>query len=151
MLRSGPGFISPSELRGIVGFPSYHTLQAVVLTRFAWPNAVLRWPVLALNTVGLIAIPIHGGHHFVDLLGGIVVAIVAIMMVRATIATAASCSGSRLRRVGGQEARYGTLARASAAKRPLHREGVTRSAKRVLLGGAGRSCAGLVVRFRIET
>jgi hypothetical protein len=89
MLRSGPGFISPGELRGIIGFPSYHTLQAVVLTWYAWRDAVLRWPVLALNAAVLMAIPIHGGHHLVDLPGGIFVAVIAIAMARATIAGAA--------------------------------------------------------------
>jgi hypothetical protein len=35
------------------------------------------------------AIPIHGGHHIVDLFGGLVVAAIAIVMARATIAVAA--------------------------------------------------------------
>jgi PAP2 superfamily protein len=89
MLQSGPGFISPSELRGIIGFPSYHTLQAVVLTWYARRNPVLRWPVLAVNAAVLVAIPIHGGHHLVDLLGGLFVAAVAIVMARVTVAAAA--------------------------------------------------------------
>ena len=88
MLESGPGLISPGELRGIIGFPSYHTLQALVLTWYARRSTVLRWPVLALNIAVLIAIPIHGGHHLIDILGGFFVAVVAIMMAQATIAAA---------------------------------------------------------------
>lgn len=88
MLKDGPGFISPGELRGIIGFPSYHTLQAVVLAWYA-RRSVLRWPALGLNAAVLMAIPIHGGHHIVDLLGGLVVAALAIVMARATIAVAA--------------------------------------------------------------
>ena len=89
MLQNGPGFISPGELRGIVGFPSYHTLQAVVLAWYARRIPVLRWPALGLNAAVLLAIPIQGGHHLVDLLGGIVVAAIAIVMARITIAVAA--------------------------------------------------------------
>jgi PAP2 superfamily len=89
MLKSGPGFISPSELRGIVGFPSYHTLQALVLAWYGWRIPALRWPILALNVAVLMAIPIQGGHHLVDMLGGIVVAVVAVVMARATVAAAA--------------------------------------------------------------
>jgi hypothetical protein len=89
MLKDGPGFISPGELRGIIGFPSYHTLQAVVLAWYARRSGVLRWPALGLNAAVLMAIPIHGGHHIVDLFGGLVVAAIAIMMARATIAVAA--------------------------------------------------------------
>jgi len=82
MLRDGPGFISPQELRGIVGFPSYHTLQALVLMWYARNLAWLRWPVIALNLICLVAIPIQGGHHFVDMAGGTVVAVASIAMAR---------------------------------------------------------------------
>jgi hypothetical protein len=88
MLQNGPGHISPAELRGIVGFPSYHTLQAVVLAWYARRLAFLRWPFLALNALVLIAVPIHGGHHLVDLFGGLAVSAVAIAIVSAIIAYA---------------------------------------------------------------
>jgi hypothetical protein len=51
-------------------------------------STVLRWPVLALNVAVLIAIPIHGGHHLIDMLGGFFVAVVAIVMAQTTIAVA---------------------------------------------------------------
>ena len=38
MLENGSGFISPGELRGLIRFPSYHTLQALVLTWYAREN-----------------------------------------------------------------------------------------------------------------
>ena len=87
MLESGPGFISPGELRGIVAFPSYHTLQALVLIWFS-RNTVLRWPMLILNSLVLLAIPVHGGHHLVDVVGGLLVTAAAIALARATIAAA---------------------------------------------------------------
>ncbi len=84
MLKSGPGLISPRDLRGLVGFPSYHTLQAIVLTWYA-RGTLLRWPLIALNSVVLIAIPLHGGHHVVDIIGGFFVAFIAILMAQMTL------------------------------------------------------------------
>lgn len=88
MLQNGPGHISPADLRGIVGFPSYHTLQAVLLAWYARRTAFLRWPFLALNAVILVAVPIHGGHHLVDLFGGLAVSAVAVAITGAIVAFA---------------------------------------------------------------
>ena len=85
MLKSGPGLISPRDLRGLVGFPSYHTLQAVLLTWYA-RGTLLRWPFIALNSAVLIAIPLHGGHHVVDIIGGFFVGVVAILIAQMTLA-----------------------------------------------------------------
>ena len=43
-------------------------------------NAVIRWLALALNGVVLVATPIQGGHHLIDLAGGGVVALCAIAL-----------------------------------------------------------------------
>lgn len=80
MLKDGPGFISPGEMRGIVGFPSYHTLQALVLMWYARELKLLRWPAILLNAACLVAIPIQGGHHLVDLFGGTLVTAVSIAL-----------------------------------------------------------------------
>jgi hypothetical protein len=78
LLRNGPGFITPLELRGIVGFPSFHTVQALVIMWYARKLPAARWIAIALNLAVLIATPIQGGHHLVDLLGGAGVAAGAI-------------------------------------------------------------------------
>lgn len=88
MLHDGPGFISPAELRGIVGFPSYHTLQALVLTWYARRLKIWRWPVLLLNLMVLAAIPIQGGHHLVDAFGGAAVAVLSIALAGRTVSAA---------------------------------------------------------------
>jgi hypothetical protein len=88
MLQHGPGFISPTEIRGIVGFPSYHTLQALVLFWYARQERWLRWPVLVLNIVVLVAIPVQGGHHLMDMFGGLGVTVAAILISRRLIAGA---------------------------------------------------------------
>lgn len=78
LLRNGPGFITPLELRGIVGFPSFHTVQALVLIWYTRRLPVIRWAAAILNLLVLIATPIHGGHHLIDLFGGAAVTLAAI-------------------------------------------------------------------------
>lgn len=89
LLKNGPGFISPREIRGIVGFPSYHTLQALTLAWYARHLPVWRWLALGLNAVVLLAVPIQGGHHLVDMLGGLAVTLMAVGLARASLAWAA--------------------------------------------------------------
>jgi hypothetical protein len=43
----------------------------------------LRWPALVLNIAVLIATPIQGGHHMMDVLGAIPVAALALFVARA--------------------------------------------------------------------
>jgi len=78
LLANGPGPISPTSAKGLVGFPSFHGALAMLVAWYAREVKVLRWPVAALNAVVLVATPIQGGHHVVDLLGGLAVAFAAI-------------------------------------------------------------------------
>lgn len=87
LLANGPGYISPTAMKGLIGFPSYHAVLALIVSRFAWDLRGLRWPVLALNLLVLISVPVEGGHHLVDLLAAFPVAWAAIAMAsRATFA-----------------------------------------------------------------
>ena len=71
LLAHGPGFISPVDVKGLIGFPSYHTVLALLTIYYCWPLKLLRWPVLLLNVLVLAATPIQGGHHLVDVLAGV--------------------------------------------------------------------------------
>jgi membrane-associated phospholipid phosphatase len=73
---------------GIITFPSLHAALAVILVVALWPVAVLRWGVLALNTLMLAATPIDGSHYFIDVLAGVAVAMVALVAARALAARA---------------------------------------------------------------
>ena len=103
MLKNGPGFITPSELRGIVGFPSYHTVQAIVLAWYARHIPYVRWGALILNLVVICSTPIHGGHHLVDLFGGAIVATAAILIADVTV-----------RRLGGATQQVSAVAAATS-------------------------------------
>ncbi len=74
LLAHGPGEISPEAVKGLIGFPSYHAVLAVLTIYYAWTIRLLRWPVMAVNFLMLVATPIQGGHHLVDVLAGFAVA-----------------------------------------------------------------------------
>ncbi len=71
LLHDGPGLISPRDARGLIGFPSYHAVLALLVICFAWRIRFLRWPCLLLNLAVLAATPVQGGHHLADVLGAI--------------------------------------------------------------------------------
>ena len=80
MLRDGPGFISPADMRGLIGFPSYHGVLALIAIFYARGLPNLFWPVLALNVLALIATPIQGGHHLIDVLASFPVAALVLFL-----------------------------------------------------------------------
>ena len=77
-LRGGGRQISRSLMTGLVSFPSYHMAEVVLFTWAGWSVKWLRWPLLALNLVVVVSIPIIGAHYFIDVVGGAIVATVAI-------------------------------------------------------------------------
>jgi membrane-associated phospholipid phosphatase len=80
LLSNGPGRISPYEIKGLVAFPSFHTALAVIVTYYAWNIKYLRWIFLVVNSLVVISIPIQGGHHVIDIVGGFAVAFLAIAL-----------------------------------------------------------------------
>ena len=77
LLAQGPGLIVPDNTRGLIGFPSYHAVLALLVIYYAWKASWLRWPAIILNLLVLAATPIQGGHHIVDVLGGALVSVIA--------------------------------------------------------------------------
>lgn len=67
-----------ANLGGLITFPSFHAAAAILFIWAAWPVRALRWPVLALNGMMLIATPLEGSHYLVDVFGGVAVAGVGI-------------------------------------------------------------------------
>jgi PAP2 superfamily len=82
MLRNGPGFISPADVRGLIGFPSYHGALALIVAWYARSLPRLFWPLLIVNVLVLVATPVQGGHHLVDVLASFPVAALAIFLSR---------------------------------------------------------------------
>jgi hypothetical protein len=88
LLLNGPGYISPSDLRGLIAFPSYHGVLALIMAWYGWHLRLLRWPLFLLNAVVIACSPIQGGHHMVDLLGSFPVAALAIFLATRAVASA---------------------------------------------------------------
>lgn len=58
------------DLEGLVAFPSFHTIGAILFVWATWPLRWLRWPALALNGAMIISVPIFGAHYLVDAIAG---------------------------------------------------------------------------------
>jgi len=57
-----------------IGCPSFHGVMAVLTVRALWGLPVSGPLALAANIPVMLSIPADGGHHFVDVAGGILVA-----------------------------------------------------------------------------
>ena len=70
------------HLQGIVQFPSFHTVGALTAAWATWRTPYVKWPLLAFNAfVVFTAIPV-GGHHLMDVLGGVVLTALGLLLVR---------------------------------------------------------------------
>ncbi len=82
MLHEGPGRIAPDNVKGLIGFPSYHATLALLLIWYLRDVRWLRWAVLVLNGLVIFATPIEGGHHWVDVFAAVPVAALSILLAR---------------------------------------------------------------------
>lgn len=83
LLRSGAvDAIGTTLLSGLICIPSFHAAGAVLMATAFWDMAWLRWPMLALNLVMFAAAGPIGGHYYVDLLAGGLVAVLAVVVAR---------------------------------------------------------------------
>ncbi|MGB3901064.1 MAG: phosphatase PAP2 family protein [Mesorhizobium sp.] len=76
----GPILLSPKDTLGLVAFPSVHALMACLVVWFSTSIRRLFFPVAVINTAMVPAILIHGGHHLIDVIGGIAMFFVALLL-----------------------------------------------------------------------
>lgn len=77
-LRSGAPFLMQlDQLEGLLTFPSFHTIGALLFIWATWRVTIVRWVSLMLNAALIAATPIIGTHYFIDLAAGFVVAFLA--------------------------------------------------------------------------
>jgi membrane-associated phospholipid phosphatase len=67
------------DMEGLISFPSFHTISAILFTWAMFPVRKLRWWILGLNAALIASTPVQGAHYFIDVLGGGVVAAIAIL------------------------------------------------------------------------
>lgn len=70
--------VNPLDNQGLVVFPSFHTVLAVLCACAAWPLRLLKFPLLALNLLIILSSPAMGGHYFVDIIAGFILAALTI-------------------------------------------------------------------------
>ncbi|MFC5386266.1 phosphatase PAP2 family protein [Aquamicrobium segne] len=81
-LNNGISLLSPDEFRGMIAFPSMHIVLAGTATLH---SRSIRWLFPAYILINLAVIPgvlVHGGHHLVDIPGGIALLVVALACTR---------------------------------------------------------------------
>ena len=76
----GPNYITPEDIEGLVAFPSFHTILALITIYAARTTNWLFPIVFAVNLFVLPGVLIHGGHHLIDVFGGILVAFATIYL-----------------------------------------------------------------------
>ena len=84
-IRSGHNTDVVGSMSGLVYFPSFHTAGAIMFIWAWWENRWLRWPMVLLNLAMLAATPVIGFHYFTDMVGGAIVALLAILLAKRLI------------------------------------------------------------------
>lgn len=81
--NAGAVHIRPTDMVGIVQFPSFHTASACLFCWGLWPVRAARLMVIPWNIVLVFAtIPI-GGHYLIDIVSGVLLAIVGVATAQA--------------------------------------------------------------------
>lgn len=63
------------DMEGIVQFPSYHAAAGLLGIFAMWPLRYARWVSLVLNIAMIVSTAVDGGHYFVDVFAGLLVAV----------------------------------------------------------------------------
>ncbi|EKF19544.1 hypothetical protein NA2_06607 [Nitratireductor pacificus pht-3B] len=71
LMGEGVTHLSPTDTLGLIAFPSFHTVMALMSIWFMRTIRPLFPLFVIVNMLMLPAILVHGGHHFVDLFGGL--------------------------------------------------------------------------------
>jgi len=80
-LRSGRlRAVSLRDAEGLVTFPSFHTTWAILLAAAFWHRRRLFLPFALLNAVVIVGTITTGWHYLVDVLAGVLVAVVTIVL-----------------------------------------------------------------------
>jgi hypothetical protein len=83
-LRDGTlASVAVENMQGIITFPSYHTVLAILLVYVYRGHGRMLCAVAGINTLMLLSIPVYGSHYLSDMLVGAVVALLSISFINA--------------------------------------------------------------------
>jgi PAP2 superfamily len=77
---AGVTLVTPKDMLGMVGFPSFHTVMMLLILWFTRVIPLAGVAILAWNLFMLPAILLHGAHNLVDVFGGVAVAALSIWL-----------------------------------------------------------------------
>jgi hypothetical protein len=77
-----PFTVNLSDLDGIISFPSFHTILALLAAFALWPIRYIRWPAAILAVLIVVSTLTTGWHYVVDILAGLVVTAAACGLAR---------------------------------------------------------------------
>jgi hypothetical protein len=80
LVEVGPPVISPNVIIGVVAFPSYHIIMACMVVWFTRGTYAFL-PATFVNLPMVPATLSHGGHHLVDLVGGVFLFFITLWLV----------------------------------------------------------------------
>ncbi len=73
----------PSDAKaGVVAFPSFHVILAVLSVIALWNLRWLRWPAFAFGTAICISTMTTGWHYAIDVIGGLAVTYLVYILAR---------------------------------------------------------------------
>lgn len=81
-LRLPGTYVLGSQEAGIVCFPSFHVAWAILFAAALWGFRSLRIPVAVVSGMVILSTMTTGWHYFVDVLGGIILAIISIVLAK---------------------------------------------------------------------
>ncbi len=76
-----PLVLNPAQMPGLTTFPSFHTASGILIIS-ACRKTWLSLPAWVYSAVIIAATPVFGGHYFVDLIAGVLVALIAVRLVQ---------------------------------------------------------------------
>lgn len=79
LIQHGPTEISPEMITGVIAFPSYHMVMAMMAVWFSRGTPAFI-PLVLLDSAMILATLSHGGHHLIDLIGGLVVFVLGVWL-----------------------------------------------------------------------
>ena len=83
--RNGAAYLTPRNVLGLIGFPSFHTVMAAMSACFMLRCGALGLLFLLLNVLMMPAIVIQGGHNLADVFGGLLIFCVAYILASASL------------------------------------------------------------------
>jgi membrane-associated phospholipid phosphatase len=81
-LRLPGTYVLGSQEAGVVCFPSFHVVWAILFAVALWGFRSLRIPTALVSGMVILSTVTTGWHYFVDVLGGILLAIISVVLAK---------------------------------------------------------------------